>query len=330
MATKLKTRHLPLIGLAAAATVPVGAALVLGVDRVLGALTHKPVRPSFELHLPEREVPAEYHSAIDRLLAAAQPPKWESAFDLESANNRLFIGFHGLWAGATRYGPLLPFLRHRGSVLLAENGSDVNHTPAVAEELIAGKLAHYDDIVVTGFSLGTQTAVQFLRRRRDAGRPIRRAIFISGPASPAHVAWPNRHARHIPKLLSNGPLTRLGWRLYWKKRVDQINAEIAEIGYSVDLAEDAEGALRMPMGAVFSGVQLLHQGVNLQPGELADTNVLVIEHKEDGLIRSCYDEWREAAPNSRLVTITQPGHARFNGNENEYKGAIHEWLVETA
>jgi pimeloyl-ACP methyl ester carboxylesterase len=268
--------------------------------------------------------------AINNLLAPGKSLRQRPTFELfragPKAPDRVFLGMHGISDGAAHFGHLRAFMQERGQLVLATNGCHIDDTaPLAIEELqLLGLDSH--ETVVIGFSLGTQTAVQFLRTFKEKmGRPVDRAILVSGMADASDVIWPNWFLPYMVRALRPGPIVQRVWNRYWSCKLQRA---LAADSASETVSKIQSKSLLHP-GAVLSGAQLLARGVRLQPNEFAGTKVLVIEHSADSRVRRCFTGWRHAAPGSTLVTIFGPGHASFDKYIEQYCEGIAPWLRST-
>lgn len=287
-------RRWSLLGAGVAAALP---ALALTSNQLLAQLTAHRIQPRCEFH-PAREA---------------------------AGGQRVFVGFHGLWS-PDWFKPQLEYLQSRGDVLLGLNGARVDATPqALIQELTTRGLLDRP-VYVIGFSMGSQTAVQFMRLYRQAtGRSVAGAAIVSGMATPADVIWPQPWLPVLMRWLRGGPLVQLGWRRYWQAKAAAARAA----GLVLDV-QQAEGALLSHSDSVVSGTRLLQRSLGLVPGEFDGVATLFVEHPADPRVRNCYQRWQPAFPTSRLVTMVVPGHGEFTLCREAYIEAYDEWLADAA
>lgn len=263
-------------------------------------------------------IPLALNQVIGTVNLRRQPPSFEL---LDTPGNTVQILCHGIWDGPGRFDTLLPIIQPFGPVIRTSNGSDVRQTPAaiISELKRLGWLQR--PLHVIGLSLGTQTAVQFMRLMIRRELPVQRATLISGPARPRDVIWPARHLPWAVRLIQPGPIVELGWRRYWRQKIAEARA-IEHDGHWHGLTAAAQWNLSRRSGIGISGARVLARGLKLRPGELAGSTVLIIEHTYDSLIRPCIDGWRVAAPECRHIVISGPGHGDFASYPNEYQAAF--------
>ncbi len=224
--------------------------------------------------------------------------------------NAVMVGFHGLWA-TDWYDQQAGYLSGRGHLLALYNGARVGDSPAAAiTQLIERELLDHS-LCVSGFSMGTGTAVRFLRLyRKIMGYDAPYAFMVCGPAAPQHVLWPQPWLPGVLRNLPTGPSLELFWQQFLAARI----------------AKDVPVASRAHSAAVISGARQLQVGPQLKEGEFAGTEAVFIEHEGDHRVKGCYPAWREAFPNSRLILIPRrtneaPGDSPPHGDVDRYPEA---------
>lgn len=240
---------------------------------------------------------------------------------------RLFVAFHGLWSGQERFGNLRGLLQAHGTLLLVSNGASIDDTVKATLSYLLEQDLLDRKLVPVGFSLGTQTAIEFMRHYQSSlGRDVQFVVLCSGMASQGDVIWPNPYLPHLVPFLKPGPVVGLGWQAYWRYRLRKAIAKHRAGGPADDIAS-AKWPLEFHQSTVLSGALQLIRGLRLQRNEFPATSALIFQHRTDPMVRECFAGWKSALPNSHSVIITKPGHGDFDGCYSEYATGFNTWFA---
>jgi hypothetical protein len=267
-------------------------------------------------------------TAADWLLTPISVSRVQATMALHAptkpGTRRVFVLFHGLWDGPSRFEWQPDYLAGYGHVLLVGSGANDRQTPVSALRYLRkqGLLDH--DIYIMGFSKGSLIAVIAARLLIQEGRPPAGIMVTCGPGSPAAVIWPHQYVRLLAHVLPAGPLANRMWQQYWSRRQRQEAAR-----GNITEAAHAAWCKTRHIGAVLSGARLLSRGVNLQDGELAVIGRrVVVEQQGDRLIAPSRSWWTRAMGTlTAHILVPTDIHGDFTASRAHYEFAWQSILA---
>jgi pimeloyl-ACP methyl ester carboxylesterase len=201
------------------------------------------------------------------------------------------------------------------------NGAQVDNTAPAAFSHLQSRGTHSQ--MVVGFSLGSQTVMQYLLTHLAAtGRPVESAIIVSGMAHPRYVKWPHWALPIACEILHHGPIVDYFWEYHWSQRIRGTKSSKSEL-----LRQ------RQQFGSctALTGARRLRRGVRgLKPGIFNGTRMLIVEHTADRWVTGCFPAWKHLCNQAEHLVINGPGHADFTEYIGEYTQGINSWLHATA